>query len=187
MVLAVVFVALPGLMVLTQLPGFGWPSARLLVGGLLFVGLAGWVGWQGVGQARSASLVGASLVGGAAIISLLMPAFPVWESRKATPGLRRLSDVGQQPALVALPTWRSLDTMHVKQVWSAGRTIPIWHPTLDSLGALRSSVLVFAASPAPSGYPPAGPAASGLPASIAFIWAGKQVQAIGLFPESTRL
>ncbi|UPL50928.1 ArnT family glycosyltransferase [Hymenobacter sublimis] len=153
MVLAVVFVALPGLMVLTQLPGFGWPSARLLVGGLLFVGLAGWVGWQGVGQARSASLVGASLVAGAAIIGLLMPAFPVWESRKATPGLRRLSDVRQQPALVALPTWRSLDTMHVKQVWSAGRTIPIWHPTLDSLGALRNPVLVFAASPAPERLP----------------------------------
>ncbi|GGG50440.1 hypothetical protein GCM10011378_28230 [Hymenobacter glacieicola] len=151
--LAAVFLALPVLMVFTHLPGFSWPSGRLLVGAFLFLSLVGWVSWQGVGLARSSSLVGASVVGGAVIICLLMPAFPVWEARKGTLGLRRLADVRQGTVLLGLRSWRSLDTMHVKQVWAAGRAIPIWHPTIDSLVALRHPVAVFAASPPPERLP----------------------------------
>jgi len=44
--------------------------------------------------------------------------------------------------------WRSLDTLHVKQVWGAGRAVPLWHPTRDSLQQLRQPIVVLSGSPA---------------------------------------
>ncbi|GAA4010670.1 glycosyltransferase family 39 protein [Hymenobacter fastidiosus] len=151
--LLIVFLVLPGAMALSHLPEVGFGSARLVVGIGVFGALAGWVGWQGIRHLCPRVLIAATLIGVCSGICLLIPAYPGWQSRKATPGLRHMRDMRQHPALFRLASWRSLDTVHVKQVWAAGRPIPIWQPALDSLAALRAPVAVFTASPAGSRLP----------------------------------
>ncbi|MBX0289639.1 glycosyltransferase family 39 protein [Hymenobacter sp. HSC-4F20] len=145
--LLLLFLGVPVAMILTHLPGFGWWSPRFLCGSALFTGLGLWVGWQGVRHARVVGVARATVVGVAAVVAVLMPAYPAWEARKDTPGLRRMRDTRQLPALAAITTWRSLDTLHVKQIWAAGRAIPVWHPTTKELTKLSTPVGVFSASP----------------------------------------
>lgn len=143
--LGVVFVGLPLAMLQTNLPGFGGGSGRFAGGSLLFLSLAGWVVFQGVRRGSVRSLELATLVGVGGIIGLLMPAYPAWEARKQELGISRMRDVRGLPPLAGITTWRSLDTLHVKQVWAAGRAVRVWHPSSDSLAALRRSVVVVSA------------------------------------------
>ncbi|GAB2784470.1 4-amino-4-deoxy-L-arabinose transferase-like glycosyltransferase [Hymenobacter luteus] len=145
--LTVVFAALPVAMVLSHLPGLGWATPRFILGALLFGGLASWVCGWGVRRSNVGVLISATLVGVAAIIALLAPAYPLWEARKQTPGLRRMAAMRTVAGLAGLATWRSLDTLPIKQVWAAGRTVAVWYPTADTLQALRKPVAVFSASP----------------------------------------
>jgi|GEM_PF-3030342 len=144
--LTLVFLVLPVAMAVSRLPGFGPGSVRWGAAVGMFGSLAVAAGWLGVRQRRAPVLVATTLAGVAAAVWLLLPAYPGWESRKATPGLRYLREARQQPALRVIASWRSLDTLHVKQVWAAGRAVPVWHPTIDSLAGLRAPVGVFAGS-----------------------------------------
>jgi hypothetical protein len=96
--------------------------------------------------------MGASLIGMAMLLVLLLPFYPTWERRHDTAGLRHMRDIRQHVGLQQLP-WYSLDTLHVKQVWAAGRAVPIWHLP-DSSVALgkplpihRLPAVLFSASP----------------------------------------
>ncbi|WP_073109819.1 ArnT family glycosyltransferase [Hymenobacter daecheongensis] len=153
--LVAVFLALPAAMVLSRLPGFGVGSIWFAMAVGVCGALTGWVGW-GVRQVRPTALVAATLAGVGAIIGLLMPAYPGWEARKGTPGLRQLRDARQEPYLRRIATWRSLDTLHVKQVWAAGRAVPVWHPSVEALAGLREPVVLFsggnAADRLPTGW-----------------------------------
>ncbi|RPD45799.1 hypothetical protein DNI29_16750 [Hymenobacter sediminis] len=144
--LGVVFLGLPLAMLQTNLPGFGAGSIRLVVGGVVFLGLAAVAIYQGIRQRNARSLILTTLVGVGAVIFLLMPAYPAWEARRQEPGLSRMHDVRALPQVAAVTTWRSLDTVHVKQVWTAGRAVRIWHPSPDSLAALNRSVVVVSAT-----------------------------------------
>jgi len=151
--LALVCVALPVAMAVLGLPGFGVGSTRFTAAVVLFGGLASWIGWQGVRRARPVAVVAGTLTVMGGLLALLMPVYPAWESRRDTPGLSHVQDMRRLPAVAGVVSWRSLDTLHVKQVWGAGRAVPIWHPTLDSLAQLRQSVVVLSGSPVGSRLP----------------------------------
>lgn len=146
--LALVCVALPVAMAVLGLPGFGVGSARFGAAVVAFGGLAAWIVWQGVRPVRPVMLMAGTLTVMGTLLSLLMPVYPVWESRRDTPGLSHVQDMRRLPAVAGVASWRSLDTLHVKQVWGAGRAVPVWYPTLDSLVQLRQPVVVFSGSPA---------------------------------------
>ncbi|WP_139921941.1 glycosyltransferase family 39 protein [Hymenobacter sp. DG01] len=151
--LAVAYAALPVAMVLSRLPELAWASPRFILGVVLFGGLAAWVWGWGIRLVRTEVMISATLLGGVAMVALLVPAYPAWESRKQTPGLRRMPNMRTLPGLAGVANWRSLDTLHVKQVWSAGRTVAVWHPTAATLQSLREPLAVFSASPAKSRLP----------------------------------
>ncbi|WP_303311537.1 glycosyltransferase family 39 protein [Hymenobacter sp. BT730] len=119
-------VALPAAMAVGGLPGFGMGSARfwaaLLLGGLLAFGI---LRQTGHGKApRPLRLILASIVLMAAGLAILMPAYPLWENRKAEAGLRRMTDVRRE-ARWQHYAWRSLSEIQIKQVWAAGKSIPL--------------------------------------------------------------
>lgn len=146
--LLLLLLALPVAMVLTGFPGFGWGSLRFGLMLLLAVGLGAGLVWQGIARRRVNFLIGTTLLMVAGILVLVMPAYPLWEGRRDVPGQRQLRQVGQAPALRAVQRWYSLDTMHVKQVWAAGRAVPIWHPSVAQLASLSQPVVVLSAQPA---------------------------------------
>lgn len=141
--LVVVLLALPVAMALTGFPGFGLNSFRWYSGVVVFGGLAAWIGWRGVRPAAVPVLVAGTLATALSVIVLLMPIYPFWEGRRDTPGLAHITDARRHPGLQTTTRWASLDTMHVKQVWGAGRAVPIWHPSLVELGELQQPVGVF--------------------------------------------
>ncbi|MCA8830258.1 ArnT family glycosyltransferase [Hymenobacter pini] len=145
--LASIALALPILMAVTSLPGFGLWSTRWIMGVVLFLGVAGWIGGWGLCRPRVKLLTGATFLLAGGILGLLMPAYPAWEARRDTPGLVRITDVRRLPMAQGISQWRSLDTVHVKQVWNVGRTVPVWHPTIDSLKRLYRPVMLLAGSP----------------------------------------
>jgi len=139
-VFALVCLAAPAAMVLAKLPGFGPATLRFALGTVLCGGLAVLVIRRGGHQ--PGILVAGSLTLAAALITLLLPAYPLWEARRAEPGLRRLQQTRQLPIIARMP-WYSLQEMHVKQVWAAGQAVPLWHIPTDSLPLQRLPVAVF--------------------------------------------
>ncbi|MET4104809.1 glycosyltransferase family 39 protein [Hymenobacter sp. UYP22] len=151
--LALVAAALPVIMGVVGLPGFTIGSTRWACVVGICSGLVVWVLGQGVRRLQPRVLTGATIVFTASVLALLMPAYPAWEARKDTPGLAHIQDVRTWPQARGLADWRSLDTLHVKQAWSAGRTVPVWHPSLMDLQNLKKPVLVLAGSPVPAKLP----------------------------------
>ncbi|WP_366671531.1 ArnT family glycosyltransferase [Hymenobacter taeanensis] len=149
-ILLVVCLAVPVFMLIIHLPGTKGPRlwAALVVFGLLGV----YVLRQVVRLPRPTALTGASLTGMAALLVLLLPFYPLWERRRDNAGLRQMRDIRRHVALQRIP-WYSLDTLHVKQVWAAGRAVPIWHLPATAIsapttqGRLSEPVAVFSAAP----------------------------------------
>jgi 4-amino-4-deoxy-L-arabinose transferase-like glycosyltransferase len=144
--LAVGCAGLPVALGWASLSGFELGSARFILVSCVFGGLAVGLVLHLVGGVRPGHLVRATLFMTVAVTGLLMPVYPVWEARKATADLPRLESVRTKPVYAGVQQWYSLDTLHVKQVWAAGRAVPIWHPTDSSLRKLRSGVVVVAGS-----------------------------------------
>ncbi|WP_426492019.1 ArnT family glycosyltransferase [Hymenobacter sp. 102] len=144
--LAAVCAALPVALGWVSLSGFEVGTFRFMLVSLVFGGVAGGLIVHVVRGVRPVRLVGATLLVTGAVTGLLMPVYPVWEARKATASLPRMESVGGKSAYAGVSRWYSLDTMHVKQVWAAGRAVPIWHPTDSSLAALPGRVVVVAGS-----------------------------------------
>ncbi|OUJ74749.1 ArnT family glycosyltransferase [Hymenobacter crusticola] len=141
-IFTLVCVAVPVAMLAAKLPGFGPATARFGAGVVLCGGLAVWA-IRGAGQQlRPTVLVAGSLTLAALLITLLLPAYPLWEARRQEPGLRHFRDVRQLPSIAGRP-WYSLQEMHVKQVWAAGRAVPLWHLPTDSLPLQRIPLAVF--------------------------------------------
>ncbi|UOR06893.1 glycosyltransferase family 39 protein [Hymenobacter aerilatus] len=122
-VLVVVCLLAPLAMVLAQLPGFGPATLRFAVVVVVLGGLAVIVFREGWQRVRPVSLMAASLTGMAALLALLLPAYPLWEGRRDEQGLRHLVDVRRQPTLRNLP-WYSMGEVPVKQVWMSGEPMP---------------------------------------------------------------
>jgi 4-amino-4-deoxy-L-arabinose transferase-like glycosyltransferase len=123
-ILLIICLAVPIAMLLIDLPGTKGP--RLWLATLGFGTLGVGVLRQVLKFPRPTLLMGASLTGMAMLLVLLLPFYPSWERRLDTTGLRHMRDIRQHLGLQQLP-WYSLDTLHVKQVWAAGRAVPIWH------------------------------------------------------------
>jgi len=122
-VLVLVCVLAPVAMLIVRLPGFGPATFRfaavvVTLGSLALVVVR--LGWQ---QLRPVALMASSLAGMAALLALLLPAYPLWEGRRDERGLRHLTDVRQQPTLRQLP-WYSMGEVPVKQVWMIGEPMP---------------------------------------------------------------
>ncbi|AIZ63962.1 hypothetical protein PK28_10180 [Hymenobacter sp. DG25B] len=144
--LVVVGVGLAGAMAVIGLPGFEFGTARfwavLLLGGLISYSI---LKGRGAHQApRPLRLVLASFILMAAGMAILMPAYPVWENRKAEAGLRRMADI-RRDARWKPYSWHSLTEIQIKQVWAAGKAIPLWNIQERALPA--TPFLLF--SPAP--------------------------------------
>lgn len=113
----------PVAMLVARLPGFGPGTLRfaavvVVLGSVAFVVVR--QGWQ---QLRPVGLIAASLTGMAALLALLLPAYPLWEGRRDEQGLRHLTDVRHLPTLRQLP-WYSMGEVPVKQVWMIGEPMP---------------------------------------------------------------
>ncbi|GAB3223374.1 hypothetical protein GCM10027346_02330 [Hymenobacter seoulensis] len=150
--LVVLLAGLPVALAMVHLPGLEAGSVRFALAVGLFGLLAIWVVGRGLRRQQPVVLVAATLSATAAILLLLMPIYPIWEARKDYPGLRHMRDVRNQPALARLE-WRSLDDLHVKQIWLAGRPIPRWKPDLASLASLSAPVVVFSPGPIQERFP----------------------------------
>jgi len=88
----------------------------------------------------------------AVVLTLLLPVYPIWERRANDPGLRRLQQVRLNPSLRGLP-WYSFNDMHIKQVWQAGRSVPLLFAALPSVP--RYPLVVFSLAPEVVQLPPA--------------------------------
>ncbi|WP_394346128.1 ArnT family glycosyltransferase [Hymenobacter fodinae] len=155
-ILLVVCLAVPVALFVIDLPGT--KGARLWASVVVFGVVGAYVLRQLVRLPRPTALTGASLTGMAALLILLLPFYPVWERRRDTVGLRQMRDIRRHVALQSM-RWVSLDTLHVKQVWAAGRAVPIWHlpptsPISSPQGAVTAGpVAVFSAAPLQSRLP----------------------------------
>lgn len=121
-------VGLAGAMAVIGLPGFEFGTPRfwavLVLGCLLSYGL-----FKGVSinqSPRPHRLMVASFVLMAAGMAILMPAYPLWENRKADAGLRRMANIRRDARWKPYP-WRSLSEIQIKQVWASGKSIPLWN------------------------------------------------------------
>lgn len=82
----------------------------------------------------------------ALLLAVLAPAYPLWTNRRAEPGLRHISALRRNPVLANWP-WYTLEELHVKRVWDAGRTAPSWPRTPDSvLVRPRGPIMVLTGS-----------------------------------------
>jgi 4-amino-4-deoxy-L-arabinose transferase-like glycosyltransferase len=131
-VFTVVCAAASVAMIVAKLPGFGPATLRFGIGTILCGLLAVLVVRGGGQQLRPPVLIGGSLTLVGLLITLLLPAYPLWEARREEVGLHHLRDVRQLPAITGMP-WYSLQEMHVKQVWAAGQAVPLWRIPTDSL------------------------------------------------------
>lgn len=150
--LALACALVPAAMAYFALPGFDARSGRFAVavpaGGLLAAAALRY----GFRRPRPTALSGISIALLALVVTLLLPVYPVWERRQDIPGLRRLQQVRQNPALQGLP-WYSLEELPIKQVWQAGRAVPVlpaWRPAF-----LRHPIVVFSSAPAATRQLPA--------------------------------
>ena len=130
--LAVVFGLIPIALALAKVPGYGPGTLPFGLTAALLPALALYVGWQLRQGPRPAALMGASIVAMAVLLALLLPAHAAWTERKAEPGLRRAEALQRNPALAQLP-WYTLEELHMKEVWRAGRATPAWPRTPDSV------------------------------------------------------
>ncbi|RYU78098.1 ArnT family glycosyltransferase [Hymenobacter persicinus] len=143
-VLTLVCAAVPVTLAVVRLPDLTPGTVRfglaLLLGALL-AAVALWAGWQ----LRPRPLMATSLALMSMLLGLLLPAYPRWEARRAEAGLHTLRAARLRPALRQLP-WYSLEEMPVKQVWAAGRSVPLWKPATDSLPLQQLPVAVFSSA-----------------------------------------
>ncbi|WP_167855165.1 ArnT family glycosyltransferase [Hymenobacter wooponensis] len=148
-ILLVVCLAVPIALLIIDLPGT--KGLRFWASLLVFGGIGVYVMRQ-VRLPQPTALIGASLTGMSALLILLLPFYPLWERRRDTAGLRQMRDIRRHVALQSM-RWYSLDTLHVKQVWAAGRAVPIWHIPAGISYALKhrevpaGPVAVFSAAP----------------------------------------
>ncbi|MBG8554741.1 ArnT family glycosyltransferase [Hymenobacter guriensis] len=142
--LLIVCVALPVLMLVVALPGFTRAEMPFwlvsCVAGIL--GMLTW--WFGFRTIKPAGLMLVSVILMGSVMALLMPAYPQWENRKAEAGIERMQDV--RGKLDDKPyRWYSLTTLHIKQVWAAGRTVPRWQP--DTTRLLATPIVIINSQP----------------------------------------
>lgn len=155
-ILLVVCLAVPIAMLVIDLPGTKGP--RLWASVVVFGGIGVVVLRQVVRLPQPSALTGASLTGMAALLTLLLPFYPLWERRRDTAGLRQMRDIRRHVALQSM-RWYSLDTLHVKQVWAAGRAVPVWHLPASISSSLKHRIVpagpvaVFSAAPLKSRLP----------------------------------
>lgn len=130
--LTLLFALLPVAMAMANLPGFGigsWPFGCAVV---LFWGLAVLMGRTLRQVVNPTFVMGVALTAMAVLVSLILPAHAVWSERKAEPGLRRSDALQRNPALARVP-WYTLEELHIKEVWRAGRAAPSWPRSADSV------------------------------------------------------
>ncbi|WP_177189749.1 ArnT family glycosyltransferase [Hymenobacter actinosclerus] len=151
--LLVLLLALPVAMGLTGFPGYGVGSLRFGLMGVAVLVLGVGLVREGIGRRRTGFLIGSTLAAVLLIIVLVMPVYPRWEARRDVPGRLHLRQARELPGFRGVGEWRSLDTLHVKQVWAAGRAVPVWHPTVAQLAGLPHSVVVVAARPVAKALP----------------------------------
>ncbi|QDA61981.1 ArnT family glycosyltransferase [Hymenobacter jejuensis] len=144
--LLLVCLLVPVAMVVIKLPGFEPATLRFGAALGVFGSLAVLVWRQGWQRRQPVHLTGASAAGMAAVLALLMPAYPVWEARKGDGSLRHISDVRERAELQRLP-WVGQQEVHIKQVWNAGRSIPTWHPDTTAAELPSLPVVVFSSDP----------------------------------------
>ncbi|MBT2559035.1 glycosyltransferase family 39 protein [Hymenobacter sp. ISL-91] len=151
--LLLLLLALPVVMALADYPGFGVGSLRF---GLM-VALATVVGVglvrEGIMRRRVSFLISSTLTMVLGIVGLAMPAYPRWEGRRDVTDRQYMGQVKQLPVFRGVGEWYSLDTLHVKQVWAAGQSVPIWHPTINQLADLARPVVVVSERPAAKKLP----------------------------------
>jgi 4-amino-4-deoxy-L-arabinose transferase-like glycosyltransferase len=139
-------VGLVGAMAVIGLPGFGFGTPRfwsvLVLGCLLSYSIFKGMGTQQ--SPRPLRLVLASFVLMAAGMAILMPAYPLWENRKADAGLRRMADIRHDARWKPYP-WRSLSEIQIKQVWAAGKSIPLLNGQEQALP--QTPFLLFSSAP----------------------------------------
>ncbi|MBC6697911.1 glycosyltransferase family 39 protein [Hymenobacter puniceus] len=130
--LTLLFATVPVAMAVANLPGFGIGSLPFGCAVVLFWGLAGVLGRALRQVVQPTFVVGVALTAMAVLVSLLLPAHAVWSERKAEPGLRRSDVLQRNPALAHLP-WYTLEELHIKEIWRAGRAAPAWPRSADSV------------------------------------------------------
>jgi len=142
--LVVVCVAVPVGMAVVPLAGFGVLTGRFLAAVLVLGCVALAAFWCGARGLRPVVLMAASLTLLGAMITLLLPAYPLWESRRDEAGLTHLRDVQARLALRGLP-WFSVGELGVTQVWAAGHAIPTWQP--DTAVAPKLPLVLLSGTP----------------------------------------
>lgn len=130
--LALIFALLPVALLLVKLPGFGPGSLPFALTAAIFGMLALGMIWLLRQPPRPMVLAGVSLTAMAVLLAVLLPAHAAWVNRKGDPGLRRAEVLRHNPAIARLP-WYTLEEMHIKEVWRAGRAAPSWPRTPDSV------------------------------------------------------
>lgn len=149
--LALVGSLVPVAMIFFALPGFDVQSVRFAVAVPACGLLAGTALRYGFQRPRPTVLSGISITLLVLMLTLLLPVYPVWERRQDLPGLRRLQQVRQNPALQGLP-WISLEELPIKQVWQAGRAVPTLSTARPAY--LRYPIVIFTARPAATRHLP---------------------------------
>lgn len=145
-ILSLVGLGLAAAMAVVRLPGFEFATFRFWVVLLLAVVLSYSI-FKGSGKHQAPGpirLVLASFILMAAGIAILMPAYPLWENRKAEAGLRHMADI-QRDARWKRYAWRSLSEIQIKQVWAAGKSVPLWNKQEQALPA--APFLLFTPAP----------------------------------------
>lgn len=130
--LTLVFALIPVALAFLRLPGFGVGTLSFGLAAVLCSLLALATVRLLFRQVRAEVLTGISLTAMAILLALLMPTHAAWVERKAEAGLRRADALQHNPALAYLP-WYTLEELHIKEVWRAGRAAPSWPRTPDSV------------------------------------------------------
>ncbi|MDF7810332.1 glycosyltransferase family 39 protein [Hymenobacter sp. YC55] len=130
--LAVACCLFPVVLIFMKLPAYGPGSVPFAITLTVFVLLAAAIVRWGFRQYQVPVLMASSITAMALLLALLAPAYPLWTNRRAEPGLRHIAALRRNPALANLP-WYTLEELHIKRVWDAGRAAPSWPRTPDSV------------------------------------------------------
>jgi 4-amino-4-deoxy-L-arabinose transferase-like glycosyltransferase len=130
--LAVACCLFPVVLVFMKLPPYGPGSVPFTITLVAFLLLAAAIVRWGFRQYQVPVLMASSITAMALLLSVLAPAYPLWTNRKADPGLRHIQELRHNPVLASLP-WYTIEELHVKRIWDAGRATPTWPRTPDSL------------------------------------------------------
>lgn len=122
----------PVVLLLMKLPPYGPGSVPFAVTVVGFALLAAGIWWWGFRQYQVPVLMASSIAAMAVLLSVLAPAYPLWTNRRAEPGLRHIQALQRNPVVARLP-WYTLEDLHIKRVWDAGRAAPSWPRTPDSM------------------------------------------------------